>query len=51
MRGLIARWSGVGGAMLKELQTRTGTQLHVCDKEPPPGYAESQRLIVIIGAE
>lgn len=50
-KNCLGKLIGVGGAMLKELQTRTGTQIHVCDKEPPPGYAESQRLIVIIGAE
>lgn len=38
--------------MYKELQTKTGAEIFILDKEgPPPGHDEMQRIVVLLGAE
>jgi hypothetical protein len=45
----LGRFIGPQGSCLKELQTRSSCGIFVCDKEPPPGFGETQRLVVIVG--
>ena len=43
---------GAGGSTFKELAQKTGATICILDKEgPPPGFAEEQRLVAILGSE
>jgi len=48
----VGRLIGSGGTTYKELQSKTGCNIFILDKEgPPPGFPEDQRMVVFIGAE
>ena len=41
---MVGRLIGTGGSMYKELQTKTGAQIFILDKEgPPPGQADDRQ--------
>ena len=49
---MVGRLIGTGGSMYKELQTKTGAQIFILDKEgPPPGQADDMRIVVVLGSE
>jgi len=49
---MVGRLIGTGGSMYKELQTKTGAQIFILDKEgPPPGVDDAQRIVVVLGHE
>ena len=51
-KSIVGRLIGTAGSMYKELQTKTGAQIYILDKEgPPPGQPEDMRLVVILGSE
>ena len=50
-KNLLGKLIGPGGSKLKEIMTHTACGVFVCDKEAPPGYAEAQRLVVLVGLE
>lgn len=48
----VGRLIGQGGSTYRELQQKTGCNIFILDKEgPPPGFADDQRLIVLMGYE
>ena len=51
-KSMVGRLIGTGGSMYKELQTKTGAQIFILDKEgPPPGQADDMRIVVVLGSE
>ena len=51
-KSIVGRLIGTAGSMYKELQSKTGAQIFILDKEgPPPGQPEDMRLVVILGSE
>jgi len=48
-KGIIGKLIGPQGSTKRELALRTGCDVFVLDEQPPPGCADDQRLVVLIG--
>ena len=46
---LMGKIIGPKGSSHRDLTAKTGANIFIMDKEPPPGQADDQRLIVLIG--